>query len=374
MAGREHRGRVYGPYDERPDGWRVVVVSAAGTRSSHLAATERAGHALRISLEAELEAEARTVSQALEEYRAHLVAKGNKARSRETTMDRVTGFFAGAPDRDPPIPDAREEFLVDIGTARCARLYDAVAARCAVDTHRNVLKETRTFFRWAKKRGLVGANPLLTEDGELAVEGIGRRNLGKLQLRIDEARRFRAVAVPLARAGDRGALAALLTLMMGMRSGEVLRLAARDLDDKGRLIWIAADDVDEGKTELARRALRVEPELAPLLRKVAKECAGGDVFPTRQNKWLWRAVRRICKQAGIPVVSSHGLRGTHSSIATEFGESSSAVAAQLGHTERVNKKHYTSRSAAAARTSGRVADRLGGTPKKKPKKTPRRRK
>jgi len=44
----------------------------------------------------------------------------------------------------------------------------------------------------------------------------------------------------------------------------------------------------------------------------------------------------------VPVVCTHGLRGTHSTIAEEAGVSPEAVAASLGHTDaRTTVRHYT---------------------------------
>lgn len=291
------------------------------------------------------------MSEALDLYGAHQAAKGNKPRTAATTLGRLRSFFdLGGED------DAGDELLVDVTTARCQRLYDRLAARVAVDTHRNTLGQVRTFFRWAKKRGYVRSNPLVAADGELTVEGEGRRRKGKKQLRIDEARRFRAAGLELAAAGDRGALAALLALLQGMRAEEVLGLTARDVDDGGRVLWLAADDVDEVKTERGRRALVVAPELVEPLRIAA--AGGEDLFAGRTRWWLRRQVARLCRMAGAPRVCSHGLRGTHSSIGTEFGASALAVSMALGHTEKVNRESYTTSEAAGAAHQRRFADRL----------------
>ncbi len=40
---------------------------------------------------------------------------------------------------------------------------------------------------------------------------------------------------------------------------------------------------------------------------------------------------RICKAAGVPRVTAHGMRGLHGTLAVETGLSAHAVAAALGH-------------------------------------------
>jgi integrase len=334
MRQRRKRGRVYGPYEE-PGGWRVVVINAKGERTSATFAREREAVAERLAAERELETEVITVSQALVKYEEYQVAKGNKPRSIATTKERLRSLL-----RD------QEECLVDLTPARCQRLYDDLAARVAVDTHRNTLNQARTFFRWAEKRGFVRANPLAS------VDGIGRRRRGKPQLRIDEARAFVSVAAAMARAGDRGALGALMALLMGMRASEILRLEARDVDDAGRVIWI-----DDAKTEAGRRTLYVPPELTDLLKAAAAE--GGQLLPTQEHQWLNRQVRHLCGLAGVPRVCTHGLRGTHATLGTEFGSSSLVVSQALGHaSEDITRAHYTLPEASAAAVQRRVTLRL----------------
>ena len=42
-------------------------------------------------------------------------------------------------------------------------------------------------------------------------------------------------------------------------------------------------------------------------------------------------MRRICEAAGVPMVTAHGMRGLHSTLAVEHGVSAHVVAASLGH-------------------------------------------
>jgi integrase len=59
-----------------------------------------------------------------------------------------------------------------------------------------------------------------------------------------------------------------------------------------------------------------------------------------------RAVRRCCKAAGVPVVTPHGLRGTHAKVAREVGVSGVLLAAAMGHeSEATTTEHYAGRNA-----------------------------
>jgi integrase len=52
-------------------------------------------------------------------------------------------------------------------------------------------------------------------------------------------------------------------------------------------------------------------------------------------------VRKICGLAKVPMVSAHGLRGTHSTLATTAGATAHFVVSAMGHTSfDVTRKHY----------------------------------
>jgi integrase len=84
------------------------------------------------------------------------------------------------------------------------------------------------------------------------------------QLRISEARAWMRVATKLADRGESGGVAAMMALLMGMRCSEIVRSVARDVDDRGQLLWIPLS-----KTEAGKRVLEIPP-------LVSRSCA-----PTR---------------------------------------------------------------------------------------------
>jgi integrase len=343
---KRHGGRVYGPYANRR-GWRVVAVAPDGTRRSQIVATEAAAKRLRRDIEEELAAEAVTVSEAIDLYGRHLEQKGNRPRSIDTTIRRLRAMLSNA-----------DMVLVDLTANACMRLYEELRARptrsgrvVKTDTHRNTLTETRTFLRWAGQRGWVHGDPMAK------VKGIGRRRRGKPQLRIDEARALMGVAIAEAAAGELGGLAAALALVVGLRATEIVSLEARDVDDGGQLIWVA--ESQEGKTESARRRLEAPEPLAGLLSAARAAAGNGPVFPGRDRHWVLREVRRLCRMAGVPEVCTHGLRGTHASIAQDQGTTGHVVAGALGHaSEAVTAAHYTRPDAAQRGRARRAAAKL----------------
>jgi len=125
---------------------------------------------------------------------------------------------------------------------------------------------------------------------------------------------------------------ALAYLLLGARAGEVVLRQVRDLDDGGRLLWIP-----DSKTEAGRRQLEVPDVLVPhLVQLTGRRLPAAPLFAhaatrKRAQDWAREQVTRICKLAGVPRVTPHGLRGTAATIAREAGATSQLVAATLGH-------------------------------------------
>jgi integrase len=73
-----------------------------------------------------------------------------------------------------------------------------------------------------------------------------------------------AKAIEQADAGEAGAVAAMMALLLGMRATEIVSRVVRDLDDDGRLLWIP-----DSKTDAGKRTLHVPELLRPYLARLA---------------------------------------------------------------------------------------------------------
>ncbi len=325
---RNEQARVLGPYANR-GGFRVILVREDGTRESFFDATRVAAEERIQQLTQACKVGERTIRDAMKEYEVYLLEdKGNKANSVDQTLRKLRRFF----------PDV-ELALAALDPATCARYYESLrrskripprrangtrapaTVPISVDYHRNTLAESKSFLKWCVKREWLASNPLVD------VEGVGRRSHGKDQLRIDEARRWIARATELAEQGEPGAVAAMMTLLMGMRCSEIVSRVARDVDDDGRLLWIP-----DSKTAKGRRTLQVPDPLREMLLELCRGRGPTDlIFGAHDRGWprLW--VQRICREVGVKEVTAHGQRGLHSTLAVEAGVTARAVADALGH-------------------------------------------
>jgi integrase len=308
------------------------VVDDQGGRDHESFATEEEARQVKKSLQRkinEAKEESRTVDQAIDAYETFLATvKGNKKKSATTTAARLRSFFPNV-----------EESLSWQTPKKCAENYERLTQKVtrfgrpiAADTHRNVLAEAKTFLGWCVGKKWLRTNPL--QD----VKGQGKRKHGKPQLRIDEARKWldkglelasEAMASPKKRRQLEGASAALSTLLLGTRSLETVTRVVRDLDDRGRLLWI-----DDTKTTAGKRTLQVPTELRPYLLRLAEGKKPNDLlFGDHDRAFPRHWVKRICTLVAVPVVGAHAMRGLQATLSIIGGFSVREAAAKLGHEE-----------------------------------------
>ena len=315
----DRQERTHGPYPHR-NRWRVVIVRADGQRIvgsyKTLAAAEKALDELREKTDA------RTVSTAVDEYGDQLRAKGRRETTLTTIAHRLRGLLRTT---------ERDRALRGLTPLVARTLWERRCAEIAGETQRGELATVQAFAAWCVRQGWLGADPFA------GLEPTKPRGRGKPQLRIDEARAW--VDLALAEDTDEG-LAAAMAVLMGLRASEITQRVVRDVDDGARVLWI-----DRAKTRAGDRQLEVPEVLRPRLAALVAGRGGGELLwrdPKNDRHWLYRHVKRLCKLAGVPAVSPHGLRGTWSSIGAE-SMPVDQVARALGHVSAaVTRRHYVS--------------------------------
>jgi site-specific recombinase XerD len=266
------------------------------------------------------------LSEAFKSYSNAMQLKGNKPSSIAVTMDRITAVLAS-------VPGVTLTGDIDSSMLLSAWRYYLENRNPSINTQVGALTETRCFLNWCHKNNLVKDPDLM-----VGIEVVGKRNKGKEQfIGIDESRKFVMKAIEL---GDAGAIAAATALLMGMRASEITDRKVCELDDGGKVLVITAS-----KTAAGVRRVRVPEVLQPILVAmcIGKESSDKIFGNDADRHWLRYAVSRVCKAAGVRSITTHGLRGTHASLAVEAGVAGVAVAASMGHESfRVTKECYAS--------------------------------
>jgi integrase len=192
----------------------------------------------------------------------------------------------------------------------------------------------------------------------LGISDSGVRKLAKkydLVGKVDVSQRFRGKEVAdegkwtkgrMKGVTPDGALAALMTYIMGLRQGEISKRVVGDVDRNGTVL-----NLHGGKTEASDAPVKIPEELQPLIRRLIAERPHIEpLFRSPRtgrscgDDWVLKQVKQICEFAGIELpITAHGMRGTHASIAHLQGASIDAVMKGLRHADRsmTTSGHYT---------------------------------
>lgn len=329
--------RVLGPYGPDSRGcYRVISITAGARTSATFKSKSEADEAIDAARLALQEAEETTVAQAIERYKAQLLKKGRTQDTADTTDRFLTYYFKAVLDK----PIAR------LTTARCVKLYQDLqntptrfGRPPSANTHRQSLMQAKALLTWAVREKL-HRGPSPAQD----IEPEGRIHRGKPQLRIDEARKWRAEAEKVVWR-EPGAAMALTCLLLGLRPGECANLTVRDLDDAGAILWV------KGKAKPLEppvyRPVEVCADLVDILLHWAKDKLPAALLfgPRRKAVSYW--VRRICELAEVPIpeddwrrLCGHSLRGMHATYARQAGATSHLVSGALGNTPAVLESNY----------------------------------
>ena len=331
--------RITGPYPHREGEYRCRIIVDGRREWAPTADTpQRAKRIAQAIADRVVARQPVTIEDALARYAEYKTAKGNKPRSITTTDYRLRSFFP------------RTAMSVQSLTAgKCAEYYATLTAKQKPDTHQNALAEARTFCTWLVKQQLLKRNPI---DG---IEPMGRRKHGKPQLTVEEAHRWLTHARALADKGEAGAVAAMVTLLMGLRTSEVVERTARDLDAGGTLLWIP-----HSKTEAGRRRVEVPAVLTPYLLALKRDkLPMALLFGEHWRDWPRRWVQKICRAARVPTVCAHSMRGLFATLGIQTGAVPHVVAATLGHeSPRITEQSYAQPGSAGIVTARRAVAQL----------------
>lgn len=341
---------VFGPYKDRrgADGfyrYRVVFEGPDGRTSESFAGANAEAEARAFVADARAKLAGLKVSDAIAAFIADMVEREVRESSRASTEHRLRTFFQVDEKRNGGL-------LEDLTVARARALLEATKMRKRlvwvrgghshqkkirqreVERPRSVayragmLAEATTFIRWCAGQGLVRVD----RHGKTPLDGLsvkGRRNKRKAQMRIDEIATWERIALERADAGNRAALAAVVTFYAANRAGETLGIHARDVDAQGTIGW-----VDDSKTESGRRRFEIPPHLQPRLLEAKRGKAPADLlFAGITTDALRAEVTRLCKLAGVVRMTTQGLRGLHATVAADMGFTGKAIALQLGHAD-----------------------------------------
>ncbi|MBR2555458.1 MAG: site-specific integrase [Aeriscardovia sp.] len=135
----------------------------------------------------------------------------------------------------------------------------------------------------------------------------------------------------------------LLIAKTGCRFSEALAVTPNDFDFAHQTLSISKtwDYKGDGgflptKNESSVRRIRLDWQLVMQFAELVKGRPGDEPFFVAHRSKVYNAtanlvLQRYCREAGVPLISVHGLRHTHASILLFAGVSTASVAQRLGH-------------------------------------------
>ncbi|WP_027947173.1 tyrosine-type recombinase/integrase [Amycolatopsis taiwanensis] len=160
---------------------------------------------------------------------------------------------------------------------------------------------------------------------------------------------------------------ALAGLATGGRIGEVLALAADDVDPRERKVALSHHLIRVEGVGIVRQPLRkgnravlvvrVPSWSVEMFRRRKLESGGGTLFRTWNGELedpgnVMKRLRKVCDEIGYGWVTSHVFRKTTASHLGDSDISSEAIADQLGNTRDVVEGHYRRPQIANEKTAG----------------------
>jgi integrase len=270
------------------------------------------------------------------------------------------------------LPAVGELQAREVTVAACDRLIKKVHDATSYDSAKSVRAVLTGVCAYAVRHGAMSVNP---------VRSIGRLSRGEqkvvtaltLEQRTDLLAKLDALAADkqtdsLGRSlGPRGQvwqdLPDIVRTMLatGVRLGELLALDGDDVDPLARTVHVDHHIVrvtGQGLMRVAQRKgnkegliLKVPEWSVPLLRRRKLASGGGPLFPAWDGGWLdpsnvIHRIQEAFRDAGYGWVTSHVFRKTVASVLDDADLPLSAIADQLGNTQKVADKHYRKRRVA----------------------------
>lgn len=332
------------------DGWRVFLRRQSGARLEGTRVFKDKAEADHFAEEmrTEIEANRRTVGDAVAAYIDDMKAAGRRENTL-SNLRRELRRLLGPLDGNP---------LASLTPRRAEAAYQAAIKTVGPGTQRLTLATGRAFGAWCahRRRRWLRENPF--QEVEAVAAHPDHRGES---LRIDEARKLYEAAVGQAAGGDLGALAALVALVCSLRPSELAQIQVRDVDDGGRVLWVAGATL---KTSNTRRRMEIaDGTVGDLLAAGAKGRAADELlFRLVTRRGILENVKRVCNAALGRAVTPRELRRTFATLASRAGRSLDEVAFGMGHgadaNARTARRHYIRQGATETGTSGRVVGLL----------------
>lgn len=262
------------------------------------------------------------------DYLARMVTAGQMSgatlRQRRSVLTRLC-------DHLDPDGDRYGESDMDAPPSAFIAVRDAWADRPGAAD--NLIKTIRAVYAWAMERGEIDMNP---------AAGIGAINKapkgGAVPWSADDLRKFRDRHPP----GTMAHLWLTIQAFTACRIGDAIWLGRDNETRRDGVIWLEWQPRKRGSAFVAI------PMLSPLYAATRATNVIGAAYllgkrgqPFKSPESLRNQVRTWCDDAGLPHLSSHGIRKAVAELMAEAGCSQHQIMSVMAHTQAKTSEVYT---------------------------------
>ncbi|MFD2419972.1 tyrosine-type recombinase/integrase [Amycolatopsis pigmentata] len=277
----------------------------------------------------------------------------------------------------------------ELTVTTCDRLVKKVQDATSYDTAKSVRAVLTGLCSYAVRHGAMALNPVrsvgrLARGTQKEVVALDRDQCSDLLMNLERLADNKRTDSRGRSIGSRAQvwqdLPDIVRTMLatGVRLGELLALTGNDVDPQERTVAVGHHLIRVNGQGLVRAAnrkgnqsgllLRLPEWSVSMLRRRKLASGGGPLFSTWNGEWLdpSNVIHRIQEafaDVGYGWVTSHVFRKTVASVLDEAGLPLSAIADQLGNTQKVADKHYRKRrvanEASAAALEGMFGEDTG---------------
>lgn len=226
--------------------------------------------------------------------------------------------------------------IKDIGRAEFQALINKYAQTHSKATTKDFYNQAKAPFEDLVYEGYIKRNPV---HKIMIPDGVQKKSKRSKYLEIDEVKRLSKVLKQ-----DDGTVSNLCLILLhtGMRFAESLAITPNDLDFETHKMRInkSWNYKDKGgfqptKNASSVRTISIDSECEKAFKHNMPGCRPDEAIFGNLRTWYSTTInddlKKLCKIAGVPVVTAHSLRHTHASVLIANGVSLQNVSSRLGH-------------------------------------------
>ncbi|MEE3046614.1 MAG: tyrosine-type recombinase/integrase [Pseudomonadota bacterium] len=261
------------------------------------------------------------------DHLAHMVEAGEAS---DKTLKQRKGLLARMCDMVTEDGDRFGDFEMEMPTHFITRARNQMAKTPGAAA--NMVKAIRAMYRWSYETGITQTNPAIN------ISPPRPKGKGAIPWTVEDLYQFRDRHPP----GSTAFLCLTLFMFTSCRISDAYLLGRKNEFNLDSETWLGWQPKKKGSSYVEI------PILPPLMKVIRSATVIGETYllteygqPFKSPEGLRNRIRKWCDEAGLPHLSSHGIRKGSGTMMIEMGCSVHDVMAVHGHSDSKTSDVYT---------------------------------